>query len=214
MEGVKGVTELMNSDYEIELLLYTPEYQNEFNSGIAEAIEVTSKELEQVGTFKSNASVLAVAKCRQNLPFDLNQGINLVLEDVRDPGNLGTIIRVADWYGISNILCSLECADLYNPKVINSTMGSFTRVNVWYHELQELLKLAKVPVVGTTLHGTNIYNVDLPQDALIVMGNESHGVSKEIEELFTHNVLIPGRGGAESLNVAIATAIVLDNFFR
>lgn len=218
MEGEKGVSEILKSDFEIELLLYTEnidkEILNNSDSGEFDSILVSQKELEQVGTFKSNNAGLVVAKCKANEPFEITTGITLALDDVKDPGNLGTIIRIADWYGIKGIVCSLECADVYNPKVINSSMGSFARVEVWHTQLEEVLRHSKLPIYGALLEGENIYEQNLASDGIIVLGSESHGISEPIEKLVSQPISIPKRGGAESLNVSVATAVILDNFFR
>jgi RNA methyltransferase, TrmH family len=218
VEGAKGVIELLKSDYHIQIIVFTKDFDNElftpFSLEGVELIETNQKALEQIGTFKSNDAVLAVATCKPNAPFDLGDELILALDDVRDPGNLGTIIRIADWYGINKILCSSETADFYNPKVINATMGSFTRVEAYYTDLYEFLNKTSLPVYGALLEGENIYNQNLSPEGILVMGNESHGVGKEMKSLVTHPLNIPRRGGAESLNVSIATAVILDNFFR
>jgi len=218
VEGAKGVLELLNSDYKIVYLLYTIQFDTEafksFDLGKIELIEVGQKDLENVGTFQSNNSVLAVARSKPNMHFDFNSELILALDDIRDPGNLGTIIRIADWYGINKIICSEECADFYNPKVINATMGSFTRVDLWYTDISEVLSKTELPIYGALLEGENIYKQKLENKGILVMGNESHGISSAINQLVTHPLRIPKRGGAESLNVSIATAVILDNFFR
>ena len=218
VEGAKAVLELVQSDFQIEYLLGTSSFLEEMRklSSFDELqfIEVDHKQLEELGTFKTNNAAMAVVKCPPNEPFKVDNGLILVLDDVRDPGNLGTIIRMADWYGIHKIICSSESADLYNPKVIAATMGSFTRVKLWYTNLSKVLQECALPVYGTLLSGKSIYEEDLLENALIVFGNESKGISAEVKPFITHPIHIPKRGGAESLNVAIASAIVLDNFFR
>lgn len=218
VEGTKGVLELLQSNYEVQLIIYTKSFDNElFNNfsmkGIV-LIEASQKELEQIGTFQSNNSILAVATVKPNEIIEIGNELILALDDVRDPGNLGTIIRVADWYGINQIICSSETADFYNPKVINATMGSFTRVEVGYTDLYEFLKKTDVPIYGALLEGENIYKQELKPNGILVMGNESRGIGTEINDLITHPLNIPRRGGAESLNVSVATAVILDNFFR
>lgn len=144
----------------------------------------------------------------------------LALDDVQNPGNMGTIIRLADWFGIEHIFCSRGCADVYNSKVVQATMGGLARTHIHYCDLEDLVESlnGKVPVYGTFLNGTNIYDTDLSSTGLIVMGNEGHGISKNIESAVTHRLLIPnypiGRPTGESLNVAIATAIVCSEFRR
>lgn len=219
VEGSKNVTELLLSDFEVTHLLYTSKFQEEYAPLIArsrgENYEVSAKELEAAGSFKTNDGALAVAKIKKNSIIDLHEDeLALALDDVRDPGNLGTIIRIADWYGIKKVLCSQETADFYNPKVLNASMGSFTRVECCYTDLEEFLARQNVPIYGTFLDGASIYaQTDLAQ-GVILMGNESKGISSKLERLVTKKLTIPRFGEAESLNVAIATAVVCDNFRR
>lgn len=219
VEGAKGVEEALKSDLQVDHLIITEEYKaqllaNDFQLK-GEVELVSESELRAAGTFSSNNAGLAVLKIPEQQQLSLpKKGLTILLDDVRDPGNLGTIIRMADWYGIKRIICSHETADIYNPKVINSTMGSFTRVEVLYADLKELLAEITLPVYGTLLNGKSIYEEELSTDAVILMGNESKGISDRLLSYVDHPIKIPGRGGAESLNVAIATAITLDNFFR
>lgn len=149
-----------------------------------------------------------------------NTELCLALDDVQNPGNMGTIIRIADWFGIEQIFCSPACADIYNPKVVQATMGGLARVHVTYCDLAKLIKQLdqQVPTFGTFLDGTNIYESELSEIGLIVMGNEGHGISDEVRSLVTNHVLIPnyplGRTTSDSLNVAVATAIVCAEFRR
>jgi TrmH family RNA methyltransferase len=138
----------------------------------------------------------------------------LVLDDLRDPGNLGTIIRTADWYGIRNIIASEETADFYNPKTISATMGSFCRVNVFYTGLEGFLSKNKLPLFGAFMEGSDAHRVDFGTSGLLVIGNESNGISQAIGRFVQQRITIPRVGGAESLNAAIATGILLDNIFR
>jgi TrmH family RNA methyltransferase len=139
---------------------------------------------------------------------------NLMLDDIRDPGNLGTIIRTADWYGIKNIIVSEETADVYNSKVIQSSMGSFIRVNVFYTSLEEYLGKNKLPVFGTFLDGDNAHTLNFGLGGIVVIGNEANGISKAVERFVTRRITIPRFGHAESLNAAIATAVICDNLRR
>ena len=149
---------------------------------------------------------------------ELKGKLTLALDSVQDPGNLGTIIRIADWFGIETIICSHETADVYNPKVVQATMGSIARVKVIYTDLQNTLKhlSESLPIYGTFLNGDNIYKSNLSNDGVIVMGNEGRGISKEVAKVITNRILIPnypeGRKCADSLNVAIATAITCAEF--
>lgn len=180
---------------------------------------VTDDELRRISFLQHPQQVLAVFE----LPATNNTSeerlktnqLSLALDSVQDPGNLGTIIRVADWYGIDTIYCSADTADAWSPKVVQATMGSIARVKVVYTNLTRLLRDAAVPVYGTVLDGDNIYRQQLATEGVIVMGNEGNGISAPVRSLLTHRLLIPQmRPGAESLNVAVATAIVCSEFRR
>ncbi len=219
IEGAKSVLELLKSDFEIELLFVTDEFFEEHESFLqtvpTKTEIVPAIELEKAGSFTSNNAALAVAKTKENLELLINDDeFALILDDIRDPGNLGTIIRIADWYGIKKIVCSKETVDFYNPKVINATMGSFTRTNLYYTDLEDYIKKQSVNIYGTLLDGENIHKTLFPDSGFIVIGNEAKGISEPIEKWITHKITIPRFGGAESLNAGIATAVVLDNVFR
>jgi TrmH family RNA methyltransferase len=222
VEGAKSVLELLESDFKTEVVLATQEFQQKYSSILTRhntlTETVTIQELEGLGSFQTNDSCLAVAKTKQNEFLSLNESeYMLILDDVRDPGNLGTIIRVADWYGISKIVCSNDTTDIYNPKVIAASKGSFTRVNIFYTDLVSYLKenAAKKSVIGAFLGGESLYDFQFSQTGgYVIMGNESNGIGAQVEELITHKVTIPRIGAAESLNVGIATAIMLDNMRR
>jgi len=219
VEGAKGVEEALQSQMEIDHLVVTQQFHDDLVAQklrLRGELEIVSEnELKAAGTFGSNNAGLVVMKIpSQQALRKMTKGLTILLDDVRDPGNLGTIIRLADWYGVGHVICSNESADLYNPKVINSTMGSFARVQVYYTDLADYLSKNNLPVYGTVLNGNSIYQEHLAEDALILMGNESKGISDRLLQYVDHPVQIPGRGKAESLNVAIATAITLDNFYR
>jgi TrmH family RNA methyltransferase len=218
VEGAKSVAELLRSDFEVKWLAATDDFlqlhANVLSNRHIEWTEASAKELGQLGTFQTNDGALAVASMKPNQPLTVQNEYALILDDIRDPGNLGTIIRTADWYGIDKIIASEETADFYNPKVISATMGSFCRVQLYYGNLVEYLNTTHLPVYGTFLNGKNIYTVDFEKAGLIAMGNEANGISTEVGQLVTVPITIPKRGGAESLNASIATAIVLDNVFR
>ena len=211
--------ELLRSDFEVVTLLATNEFFNDNGPLLkhfpGEQIETSEKELDTIGSFQSNTSALAVAKMKPNQRPSLQQReYVVVLDDIRDPGNMGTIIRTADWYGIRNIIASEETADFYNPKVISASMGSFCRMNVFYTSLEDYLSPVKMPVYGTFLDGENIHQVAFESEGLIVIGNEANGISSGVAKFINHKITIPRFGEAESLNAGIATAIVLDNLFR
>lgn len=220
VEGSKNVTELLRSNFEITHLLITPKFGSAYMDLIkqysGDLIEVSEQLLESLGAFKSNTSALAVAKSRQEVPFSVQSGeLVLALDDVRDPGNLGTIIRIADWYGISKIVLSPQTADFYNPKVLQASMGSFTRIQFFYQQLDVFLENnSNIPIYGAFLEGENIHQTQLTPDGILVMGNESNGVSPEVARRIAYKITIPSFGQAESLNVAVATAIICDNFRR
>ena len=219
VEGEKSVLEVLASDFLVEILVVTDTFLRK-HEGILKAfdgqiIPATQHQLEDLGQFQSNDSALAVVQMKANSPFGPEtDSLIVALDDVRDPGNLGTIIRVADWYGIKKLVFSPQTAEFYNPKVIQSTMGSFTRVQFFYEDLGKLFDQWKLPVYGAFLGGKNIHHLQTPLPGVLLMGNESNGISSILEEKVSQKVTIPGFGKAESLNVAIATAILCDNFKR
>ncbi len=212
VEGAKNLLELISSDFEIEKLAVTEKFHHKYEAKLTKlSIEptITSQQnIEAAGTFKSNDSGLAVVKQRAISTQISNDGYILALDQVKDPGNMGTIIRTADWFGIKTIWCSMDSVDVYNPKVINSTMGSFTRVNVNYLDLNKALSSYDYPVYGALLEGTPIKEVTFDSNGVILMGNESQGIHQELLQFITHPVYIPKFGGAESLNVGVATGII------
>jgi TrmH family RNA methyltransferase len=215
VEGRKGVEELLGSDFTTTLVCATKEFIQNHTIEDVEVIEVTASELEAMGSAETNDAVLAVAKTRPNTrPSIAANKYALVLDDIRDPGNLGTIIRTADWYGIRHIIASEETADIYNPKVIRSTMGSFCRVNIFYTSLTEFLSGTDAMVYGTFLGGSDVHQLKFAPGGLIVIGNESNGISLEVGKFITQKITIPRFGLAESLNASIATGIILDNLKR
>lgn len=218
VEGRKSVAELIRSDYETILLLATRDFLSELGTlpgdGI-EVVEVEATDLAGLGEFQSNDGALAVARMKPGNPPRANgEGWLLAVDDIRDPGNLGTIIRTADWYGIRNIIASETTAELYNPKVINASMGSFLRVGLYYTSLTEFLSTASVPVVGAFLNGDDIHDCEFGASGILVIGNESIGISPAVGALVGNRVTIPRFGQAESLNAGIATAVILDNIRR
>jgi TrmH family RNA methyltransferase len=210
VQGAKSVRELLASDFETTLLLGTADFLATAKPGKeVEVIEVNEKELDGLGEFQSNDASLAVARLKPNEHVQVNETeFALVLDDIRDPGNLGTIIRTADWFGIQKIIASNETADFYSPKVISATMGSFTRIKVHYTDLIDYLKVIKLPVFGTYLNGTAIHRVDFGKSGLILIGNESKGVREDLEKFVTTKVTIPKVGKGESLNAGIAAGIL------
>ncbi len=218
VEGAKCIEELLGSDLNIQQLLLTQEFHDlhvERLKQYSGQLHVCKAEtLSQVGSLKSNNAGLAVVQMPANQFSPPSTGeYSLVLDDVRDPGNLGTILRIADWYGISSVICSEHCADVYNPKVIMASMGSFARLSVHYADIKSILADEKRAVIGTLLEGENLHTFTFPQEGgYIVLGNESNGISDDIKSLIQYPVKIPAFGAAESLNVGIAAAVFCDNW--
>lgn len=220
-EGFKVVDDLLALQ-PADLIVATQEWlHGKHFAAQTEVIEVTEEELKKVSFLQHPQQVLAVFKQATSGDYSINTNeLNLALDGVQDPGNLGTIIRIADWFGITHIYCSQDTADVYNPKVVQATMGSIARVKVEYGDLLGLVESlpADVPVYGTLLDGDNIYQQTLENRGLIVMGNEGKGISPALAKKVNHKLLIPnfpeGRATADSLNVAIATAITCSEFRR
>ena len=213
-EGVKVVQELLHSNFELQELFTT---KQDFLSVSKDNLHAISEaELKKISALATPNSCLAVFKIPKAKEMK-ESGLILALDDVRDPGNLGTIIRLCDWFGIETLFCSEETVDIYNPKVVQATMGSISRVNVVYGDLENFLVKTKLTVFGTFMDGKNIYQESLPNDGVIVMGNEANGISEAVEKLVTDRIAIPRFGDlqiTESLNVATATAIILSEFKR
>lgn len=219
VEGEKAVLELLASPWQVEAVFATDNFLQRYPQQVKAAALVqqcSAEELVKVGTFASNDAALAVVK--MPAPSDFvppSHGFVLVLDQINDPGNLGTIIRIADWYGIKHIVCSLDTADCYNPKVIAAAKGSFLRVQLHYQALQPLLAQAKLPVYGAYLGGESVHQLELEQaGGFIVLGNEANGISAELEQVISRKITIPAFGDAESLNVSIAAAVICDNLRR
>ncbi len=215
VEGAKSVMELLKSDFVTTWVAATDDFiadnERQLRVSGAEIITSSEEQLATLGTYQSNDAAVAVARMKHNRFLEINEGeIALVLDSIRDPGNLGTIIRTADWYGIKNIIASEDTADFYNPKVLSATMGSFTRVEIQYVSLVDYLTASRKLIYGTFLDGLDVHQLSFKTGGLIVIGNESNGISSEVEKLVSQKITIPRIGRAESLNAAIATGIVLD----
>ena len=213
-EGEKLVGEIRNSSLHIRRILQTKPI-------FAEGELISEKEMERISQLKSANSVLAVVELPSSRLASVKPSKNLVLalDRVQNPGNLGTIIRLADWFGISDIVCSEDTADCFNPKVVQATMGAILRVRVHYTNLAKwLAEQNEAKVYGTFLEGENIYSAELDKSGVIVMGNEGQGISAEVAKCVSHKLLIPpyptDRCGSESLNVAVATAVICSEFRR
>lgn len=207
-EGEKVVSELLRSDFEIKNIYATKEWKVS-NDNIT---QISNAELQRISNLKSPNKVLAVVQFK-NHKIIKHDGITLVLDEINDPGNLGTIIRMCDWFGVKQIICSKNTVDIFNPKVVQSAMGSAFRVQVNYTDLENYLSDIKTPIYGAFMDGKNLKEVKLPKSAHLVMGNEANGISAEINKLITDKVAIKNIGkSAESLNVAVATSILLHVF--
>lgn len=207
-EGEKIVSELLRSDFEIKNIYATKEWKVN-NDNIT---QISNAELQRISNLKSPNKVLVVVQFK-NHKIIKHDGITLVLDEINDPGNLGTIIRMCDWFGVKQIICSKNTVDIFNPKVVQSAMGSVFRVNVNYTDLENYLSDIKTPIYGAFMHGKNLKELKIPKSAHLVMGNEANGISAEINKLITDKVAIKNIGkSAESLNVAVATSILLHVF--
>ena len=213
VEGVKTIEEFLNSQYDLHQLYVTD--QTLFSA--QNPVFILDQHMKKITCLKSPSPALAVFKMKHET-INLNADELIVaLDDVRDPGNLGTIIRLCDWYGITNVICSENTVDCYNAKVIQATMGSLTRVSVQYTALASLLASNKIESFGTFMEGENIYQTALPEKGIIVFGNEANGIRQEVAQQVSRQLSIPRFGSqqkTESLNVAMATAIVLSEFKR
>ena len=211
-EGPKLVSELREAGIEVHSLYSTEdlsEIDNDFH-------KISEAELKKISFLKNANTVLGVFK----IPLEgaiRTSGLIVALDSVRDPGNLGTIIRLCDWFGITQLVCSPDTANCYNPKVIQATMGSIARVRIFYRDLTEFIQNTQLPVYGGVMTGNSVYSETLPSNAIIVLGNEGKGISEEVMKQITNPVTIPQFGEVketESLNVASATAILLSEFKR
>lgn len=212
MEGKKAVEELLKFGVKAYGL-----YVSNVKLDIVDAntIEVSQKELQQMSALKNPNGVLGVFYTTIALPVDFNDWI-LVLDGIQDPGNLGTIIRLCDWFGIKNLVCSNHTVDCYNPKVLQATMGSIARINITYTDLDLFLNSTSLPIYGAFMNGTSVYASQMPKNGILVMGNEGKGISDMVKELCNHSITIPqyGNESTESLNVGTATAILLSELRR
>jgi TrmH family RNA methyltransferase len=225
VEGIKMVEEALRSNFNIELLVCSAKFADqhpEIQFRVKEIIESDSESIQKASLLQNPQDVLAVVSQNQNIRPELNLTVELVLalDFIQDPGNLGTILRVADWFGIQTVICSGNTVDVYNPKVVQASMGAIFRVKTWYTSLEDFIGQSskeQIPIYGTFLEGKNIYNEILNGNGIILLGNEGNGISPEVAALVSHKVCIPSFSsgkGSESLNVAIAAAICCSEFRR
>jgi TrmH family RNA methyltransferase len=227
IEGEKLVKEFLIAKIPVKILIAKPEFLGTLPADLTRFVdeieEVSFEELKHISTLKTPHNALAVVPMpeREMDTSEVLSQICIALDFVQDPGNLGTIIRAAAWFGIKNIVCSTGCVDVYNPKVIQASMGAILQVNVYYSDLKKLVVLAnkkKIPVFGTMLEGESIYDHKLDNKGIILLGNESKGISDELIPFITEKIMIPGISkampGIESLNVSMAASIVFSEFLR
>ncbi len=209
-EGPKVVGDLLRAGYQPHAIFSTLPHPD--------AESITDVELRRISFLQHPQEVLAIFHIPESTFTPQLSGLSIALDGVQDPGNVGTIIRIADWFGINHIYCSPDTADVYNPKVVQATMGSLAHVHITYCDLVRLLSQTDIPIYGTLLDGEDIYQHPLSDNGIIVMGNEGNGISPTVRQLVNHRLLIPNFNEntetAESLNVAIATAITCSEFRR
>lgn len=213
VEGLKSIREFIAANFTLEILFTTGEH---FNVSTSKLNEVNEAALKKISFLKTPQKALAVFKIPEEKNMDFPQ-FYLALDGIRNPGNLGTIIRLCDWFGLQNLVCSKDTVDCFNPKVVQASMGSLARVNVVYTGLANHLESSGLPVFGAFMDGENVYTSTLPGQGILVMGNEANGVSEEILPLITNKISIPQFGEiqeTESLNVATASAILMSEFKR
>ena len=210
-EGPKVISELKQENLKIHSFFSV----NEHEITSEHDFHVTQAELQKISFLKTANTSLAVFEIPEPKPIETN-GLTIALDAIRDPGNLGTIIRLCDWFGVKQLICSTDTTDCYNPKVVQATMGSLARVAIRYIDIENYLKETSLPIYGAFMDGENVYKKKLSQNAIVVMGNEANGVSETIEKLITKKITIPqfGNQTTESLNVATATAILLSEARR
>ena len=219
VEGEKVVTELLAAGFAFEEIYFTPDWAgNKSDVGQVPTLhrEITAGEMARASHFPTPSAVLAVGRITRTplAPDAPNQGLTLALDGVQDAGNVGTLLRIADWFAFDRVVLSSDCADLFHQKVINASMGSFARVHAHTADLAAVLATTKVPVLGCDLTGDDVHALPALHDAVIVIGSEGSGLSPTVRAFVTHYVTIPRFGGAESLNAGIAAAIVCDNLRR
>lgn len=213
VEGKKSIAEFLKSSFKLHHLYTTVD---DFERDAKKLTHITENELKKISSLATPQVALALFEIPKQKPVN-NSGLIVALDAVRDPGNLGTIIRLCDWFGVKNLVCSDTTVDCFNPKVVQATMGSITRVDISYVDLEAFLKTSKLQSFGTFMDGDNVYEKELPQNGILILGNEANGISPTVESIVNHKISIPRFGNlqaTESLNVATATAILLSEFCR
>ena len=219
VEGEKSILELVKSDFVIEFFVL-----NESQVSLADKIGrnckspiyfLDAESIQKLSTLVNNEIGVAVVQQKKFPSFQIQDRFTIVLDGIRDPGNLGSIIRICDWYGLKQLVLSEDCTEFYNPKVIISSMGSFSRIEFTYVDLPEFFKENKeYKKIGAVLNGENIHQYQFPDKGFIILGNESNGIREEIIQSLDERITIPSFGMAESLNVGISTAVIVDNLKR
>lgn len=218
VEGEKMVGELLKSNFKIQQLFFTNDWDKPTDIPYDISFHVTDNELKEISLFETPNRVLAVVESRQQDLKPEKNGKYLVLDGIRDPGNMGTLLRIADWFGIDAIFCSNDSVEVYNPKVVQSSMGSIFRMPVVYTDLQKLFLSPCPPVYGALLNGESVYNIEITDGWMLMIGNESTGIEPKLQPYINHKISIPSftrfETGAESLNAAVATAVICSEFCR
>ena len=213
-EGVKVVEELLNSTLIIETLFCVDDYETDLSED--KIVRINNIELKKISNLKSPNKVLGLFRIPDEKPLN-NKGLIIALDAINDPGNLGTIIRLCDWFGVDELICTKDTVDCYNQKVVQASMGSLTRISIHYVDLKTYLTGTILPTFIADMNGENVYKSTLPKEGVLIMGNEANGVSNEVKKLIENKISIPRFGDVqetESLNVATATAILLSEFKR
>jgi len=219
VEGVKSVTEFLHSDYSVQRIYHTAQAAAKLPKipQNIKSVEIDDLELKRISSLRTPQGVLALVGIPDYPPLTgdvLQNGFHVVLDDIQDPGNLGTIIRTADWFGLKRVICSIGSVDVYNAKAVQASMGSLARMQVYYTDITQLVADSAIPVFGAVLDGSPIYDTDFGQEGLVVLGNEGNGISTAVLPHVTHRVTIPRIGNAESLNVAISAALFCSELAR
>lgn len=212
VEGIKVVNEFLNSSYELESLFST----DTAFSNIDGFVDISEEELKKISRLTTPNKVVGLFRIPEEKQLE-SKGLIVALDAINDPGNLGTIIRLCDWFGVNELICSKDTVDCYNSKVVQASMGSLTRISITYCDLEEYINTSNLPSFIADMDGANVYQTKLPKEAILIMGNEANGISEAVRNLVENKVSIPRFGNlqqTESLNVATATAILLSEFRR
>lgn len=214
VEGKKSILEFLHSNFTVEQIFVTEYFSDKLPK--SKTTITTKEELKKISSLKNPDEGIAIFKIPEEQPIQ-HKGLILALDDIRDPGNLGTIIRLCDWFGVQQLVCSEQTTDCYNPKVVQASMGSLSRIKIHYTDLQNFLSNTVLPIYATAMNGENVHQTVFQEDFILIMGNEANGISEEIFKLATKKITIPRFGElqqTESLNVATATAILLNEARR